>query len=197
VNQVELTIACSKIQDDMRLGDSISINGVCLTVVRYNDEAVTFDLSPETLRQSTFLNRSEGTRVNLERALRLDDRLGGHIVQGHVDALAEIRKINKIGGFYEIDFSLPKTISRYVVKKGSITIDGISLTIADMANDWFRIAIIPHTYEQTVLHTLKVGDSVHIETDVLARYLERLLFQDETGEKKQEITEEFLKKHGF
>lgn len=196
-NQLELTVSCHRIQEDMSIGDSIAVNGVCLTVVRFDSGKVTFELSSETMRNSTFSEQSAGEKLNLERALKLNDRLGGHIVQGHVDCVASVKNIKKAGGFYEIDFTLPAEIRKYVVKKGSITIDGISLTIADLFEDRFRVAIIPHTYEQTALNGRQPGDKVHLESDVLARYIERLLLFEESSEKKQPITEELLKKYGF
>lgn len=196
-SQVALSVDCCAIQDDMKLGDSVSVNGICLTVVRFDSASVTFEISSETIRHSTFINQKAGTRVNLERALKLSDRLGGHIVQGHVDCVSKVKAIKELGGFYEIDFELPTAIKKYVVQKGSITIDGISLTIAELADNWFRVAVIPHTYEQTVLKDRNIGDAVHLETDVIARYIERLLFEESKGKKQAPITEEFLKKHGF
>jgi riboflavin synthase len=196
-NQLELSVFCKQMQADIKLGDSVAVSGVCLTVVRYDQSQVTFELSSETMNSTTFSRQLSGNAVNLERALRLSDRLGGHIVQGHVDSVAQIRGIKKRGGFYEFDFSLPIEIRNYVVKKGSIAIDGVSLTIADLKEEWFRIAVIPHTFEQTILRLKKPGDSVHIETDILARYIERLLVDDKTDLKTGGITAEFLKSHGF
>lgn len=196
-NQLELSVLCKQIQGDMKLGDSVAVSGVCLTVVRYNQNHVTFQLSSETLKSTSFSGQQAGNAVNLERALRLSDRLGGHIVQGHVDGMALIRGINKTGGFYEFDFTLPQDIKNYVVKKGSIAIDGISLTIADLKEDWFRVAVIPHTFEQTVLKYKKPGGTIHIETDILARYIEKLLIGSTNERKTGGLTLEFLKNHGF
>ncbi len=196
-NQVELSVNCQLIQGDMKLGDSVAVNGVCLTVVKFDSSKVTFEISSETVRNSTFFNQKPRSRVNLERALRLSDRLGGHIVQGHVDCVSTVKSIKELDGFFEIDFQLPVDIQQYVVRKGSITIDGISLTIADLDDNWFRVAVIPHTYEQTILRDRGIGDQVHLETDVIARYIERLLIGDDSTIKKQRITEVFLKNHGF
>ncbi len=196
-NQVALSVKCRSIQDDMKLGDSVAVNGICLTVVKFDSANVTFEISSETIRHSTFANQKTGARVNLERALKLNDRLGGHIVQGHVDCVSKVKAIRELGGFFEIDFELPAEIKKYVVQKGSITIDGISLTIAGLADSWFRVAVIPHTYEQTVLKDRSIGDTVHLETDVIARYIERMLFEDSKDSSKAPITKEFLKKHGF
>jgi riboflavin synthase len=181
----------------MKLGDSVAVNGICLTVVKFDTSNVTFEVSSETMLHSTFAEQKTGAGVNLERALKLSDRLGGHLVQGHVDCVSEVKRIKELGGFYEIDFKLPNESQHYIVSKGSITIDGISLTIADLAGDWFRVAVIPHTYEHTVLKDRGIGDKVHLETDVIARYVERLLLRKQSDNKKPPITKEFLKNHGF
>ncbi len=197
-NQLELSVGCQLIQGDLKLGDSVAINGVCLTVTRFSKNQVWFDLSSETLSKTTFSEKHSGNKVNLERALKLGDRLGGHIVQGHVDSCSRVLNIKEMGSFYELDFSLPIDIQKYVIPKGSITINGISLTIALLEKEMFRVAIIPHTFQQTTLSDLKIGDDVHIETDVIAKYIERLLpFQDMNQNRQGNISVDFLKKHGF
>ncbi len=195
-NQSELRVGCGTIQDDLKIGDSVAIDGVCLTVIDYTDSAVGFELSSETLRTSLFAVKGNGTKVNMERALRLGDRLGGHIVQGHVDCRSRVLGIRKIGNFYEIDFSLEQNASKYFVHKGSVAINGISLTIASLMDTEFKVAVIPQTYRQTSLSELEVSGEVHIESDVIARYIERLLpFQDKKG--KSVLTMDFLQDHGF
>ncbi|MBU2513034.1 riboflavin synthase [bacterium] len=196
-SQIELTVTCQMIQEGMKTGDSVAINGVCLTVVRFDKTKAVFQLSPETLTASAFSEHGRGMKVNLERAVRIGDRLGGHIVQGHVDSLAQLLRVKEMGNFFEMDFSFEKEVKQYLVKKGSVAINGISLTIADLNEDYFRVAIIPLTFKETTLRLLKIGDRVHIETDVLARYVERLLFLQNTDKGKETITKEFLENHGF
>ncbi len=197
-DQLELCIGCKLIQGDLKIGDSVAIDGVCLTVVRFNETEGVFELSSETFKNTLFSNKNTGDRVNLERALRLGDRLGGHIVQGHVDSCARLLAIHKAGEFYEIDFSLDQEVKRYVVHKGSIAVNGISLTIASLEEDRFRVAIIPHTFHETSLSNLVVSDEVHIETDMIGRYIERLLpYQNQDKTEVSRITPEFLSEHGF
>ncbi len=195
--QLELTVNAKTIQASMKLGDSVAVNGVCLTVIAFDDAKVSFELSPETLRSTLFGDSAASKEVNLERATRVGDRLGGHIVQGHVDAMAKLIQVKEIGSFFEMDFTVDPAVAKYIVQKGSIAINGISLTIADLKSDYFRIAVIPLTYKETILSNLKVGDQVHIETDILARYVERLLQFDEKEKKNPGITQDFLKNHGF
>lgn len=198
VDQFELSVGCQLIQDDLKLGDSVAIDGVCLTVVRFNATESVFELSSETMHHTLFGKKKTGDRVNLERALRLGDRLGGHIVQGHVDACSTLLAIQKTGEFYEIEFSLDTEVKKYVIHKGSIAINGISLTVASLGETSFSVAIIPHTFHETSLSNLSVSDGVHIETDMIGRYIERLLTsQDQEDSIASKITPEFLKKHGF
>jgi len=194
--QLELKINCREIQSDLKLGDSVAVDGVCLTVTHFNDTGVSFELSSETYKASLFPHKRKDMKVNLERALRLGDRLGGHLVQGHIDSLSKMLQINKMGDFFELDFSLDPKVKKYIVHKGSITINGISLTVSRLREKDFRVAIIPHTYQQTSLSELSVADGVHIETDVIARYIERLLpFQKDQADSG--LTLEFMKEHGF
>ena len=157
-------------------GESIAVSGVCLTVVPPVDPAsLSFDLSSETLARSTLGDLSPGERVNLERALVASDRLGGHIVAGHVDGTAEVLAVGKSGDSWTFTFSLPASLARYAVEKGSIAVDGISLTIAALRDGSFDVAVIPHTFEKTALGGRKPGDRVNLEVDVLGKYVERLL----------------------
>lgn len=197
-NQLELHIGCQLIQQDLKIGDSIAIDGVCLTVVRFDPSESVFELSEETLKNTLFSKKRTGDRVNLERALRLGDRLGGHIVQGHVDSYSKTLAIHRVGEFYEISFSLEPEVKRFVVPKGSISINGISLTVASLEEDRFQVAVIPHTFHQTSLSDLDVSDKVHIETDLIGRYIERLLpYQNHEDTEPSKVTLGFLHKHGF
>lgn len=160
-------------------GESISVSGACLTVEAHDDESFDLFLSEETLRRTYLGELVEGDHVNLERAMPADGRFDGHVVQGHVDGTGEVVSIERLGDDWEFAFSLPADLGRYVVEKGSITVDGISLTVADLADDGrFTVAIIPSTYELTTLSEKDVGDPVHLEVDVMAKYVERLLAAD-------------------
>lgn len=157
------------------LGESVAINGCCLTVVEEVKQILTFDISDETWRRTNLGGFEVGTRVNVERAMRPSTRLGGHIVQGHVDAVGEIIAINPTEGGDEIRFRAPENTGRYLIDKGSITVDGISLTVVQPAGDEFSVWIIPHTKAETNLGDRKIGDSVNLEFDVIAKYVEKLL----------------------
>ena len=161
---------------DARPGESIAVSGVCLTVVPPLDPKVlSFDVSPETLARTNLGSLSPGDAVNLERALSAGDRLGGHIVAGHVDGTAEVLSVRESGDSWTFTFSLPAALARYAVEKGSIAVDGVSLTIAALREASFDVAIIPHTFHETTLGLRKAGDPVNLEVDVLGKYVERLL----------------------
>ena len=173
---VRLRLAADTVLDDVTLGASIAVNGVCLTVVDHDERSFSVDAVPETMTRSNLGGLSVGDRVNLERPVRLDDRLGGHIVQGHVDATATVDDVASLAdGSFEFRFRLTPDIAPYVVEKGSIAIDGISLTVAGLDDHSFTIAVIPHTAEVTTLTDRRPGDLVNIEVDVLAKYVERQL----------------------
>jgi riboflavin synthase len=157
--------------EPVQMGESVAVNGVCLTIVG----PLTFDLSPETLERSSLGDLRPGSKVNLERAMRADGRFGGHIVQGHVDATGEVVSIRPEGNSTVFRFRVPEEGRRYLIDKGSITIDGISLTVVEPQNGEFDVWVIPHTLENTNLGSRKPGDRVNLEYDVLARYLERLI----------------------
>ncbi len=168
-------IHCSTILSDLKEGDSISVSGVCLTALDIGPDGFSADLAPETLRRTSLGDRQVGDLVNLERSLRADARLGGHIVQGHVDGTAELLSLEELGdGNWWLKIRLPPELDRYVVFKGSISIDGTSLTVASLESNILGVTIIPHTFQNTALHTRKPGDRVNIEVDILAKYLEKL-----------------------
>jgi riboflavin synthase len=159
---------------EIAIGDSMAVNGACLTVTGQAGNMLTFDVSPESFSRSTIGSLRSGNIVNLERALKLGDRLGGHIVTGHVDCIASLARSQEHAGNRVLDFTLPPTSNRYLVEKGSVTIDGISLTVNSVSDGGFSVNIIPHTYSRTTLSTLRVGDNVNIETDIIGKYVERL-----------------------
>jgi len=162
--------------DDVTTGESVAVSGVCLTALPgKRTEPLRFDLSPETLSRSTLGALSKGRRVNLERALAAADRFGGHVVAGHVDATTAVTGVERSADFWTVSFALDPSWARYVVEKGSIALDGISLTIASLRDAEFDVAVIPHTWEVTTLSERSVGDRVNVEVDVLAKYVERML----------------------
>lgn len=160
--------------DPWQIGESISVNGCCLTLVA-TEPGLTFDLSDETLRRTSLQRLKLGSKVNLERAMRAGDRFGGHIVQGHVDAVGSVAEIKPVEQGYEVFFDIPTEYDRYLIDKGSITIDGISLTVNEPANGRLWIAVIPHTWKVTTFGTAAVGDPVNLEFDVLAKHVEKLI----------------------
>ncbi len=176
------------------LGESIAVNGACLTVVAAGKGFFEAEISPETLSRTNLSGLSTGGRVNLERPLRMGDRLGGHLVLGHVDGQGKLVHYESKGSFWEVAVEIPATLARYVVEKGSIAMDGISLTIASLSGNLFTVAVIPQTWETTNLHTHQPGDPVNLEADIIAKHLERLM-QPYTPESR--ITPAFLAEHGF
>jgi len=182
-----------------KVGDSIAVDGVCLTVVQLEPQAFRAQLSPETISRTTFKLKKVGDLVNLERALKLGDRLGGHLVTGHVDGVGAIKRIAKMGDYTLIEISIPKDLIQYLVPKGSIAVDGISLTINEVLEDAIRLMIIPHTLAVTTLGVKKVGDLVNLEVDVIAKMVHRFLkpYLSKAEEEKSLLTVEFLKEHGF
>lgn len=171
-----LLIACAGVLSDLTLGSSIAVNGVCVTAVDIREDGFSADLSPETLERTTLGDLHPGARVNLERPLTLQARLGGHLVQGHVDGAGTLEGLQPLGsGNWELLVRVPPELRHFLVYKGSITIDGISLTIAAVEGGVVKVAIIPHTYEVTNLSSRRVGDRVNIECDMIARYVARLL----------------------
>jgi riboflavin synthase len=175
-----LKVKCSKILEDVKKGDSIAVNGACLTAVEIGNNYLVFDVSAETLKRTTLRNFKPGDPVNLERALKLSDRLGGHILQGHVDTVTKLMGVKREGNGFLFTFRLPFEFTHLVVEKGSIGIDGISLTVANLFSDSFTVAVIPHTYENTNLKYKKPGELVNVEFDIIGKYVDRIL---KTGRK--------------
>jgi riboflavin synthase len=182
---------------DVKLGDSIATNGVCLTVVDFSSTSYTADLSIETLQKTGFTDYQAGDKVNLEKAMLPTTRFGGHIVSGHVDGVGEIVERNMVGRAIEFWVSMPEEIAKYVAEKGSITVDGISLTVNDLRKNAFRLTIVPHTGEETTIADFHVGRKVNLEVDVLARYMERLLTSQREQQPESRITMDFLQQNGF
>jgi len=190
-----LTLELPENLTDVQPGDSININGACLTVVEKKGQTIGLDLSTETLQKTVLGDLKEGHFVNLERALKLTDRLGGHIVTGHIDGMGVIVEKRKETDFIHLRIRIPKAISRYVVQKGAIAIDGISLTVNECQEEEVQLALIPYTIEKTTLVEKRVGDRVNVEADILGKYVEKML--DQGGRKSKEIDLTFLKEHGF
>jgi len=186
-----LTIAAKKVLEDVHVGDSIAVNGVCLTVTDFTTTAFTADVMPETFRTTSLRALTTGDGVNLERAMQANGRFGGHIVAGHVDGTATIFKKRRVSNAVYIDLRLDATLTRYCIKKGSITIDGTSLTIFDVREQGITVSLIPHTYAATIFSKKREGEVVNIETDVVAKYVEKLTAN------QTPLTRDFLAQHGY
>jgi riboflavin synthase len=201
----ELSISCNAIRQGLGIGDSVAVNGCCLTVKRLNSEGFTADISYSTLNSTTFKYVNPGEAVNLEDSLRLSDKLGGHFVTGHIDTTIKFLGIKKIGNSFELSLELPQQFYSNIAAKGSVAVDGISLTVAETGRDFFTAAIIPHTYENTCLKIKKPGELMNLEIDLLSRYINRLLKRPESDEEDANIKQlqsdtalkEKLKKYGF
>ena len=170
-----LTVGAKKVLDNLKIGDSVAVNGVCLTVVRMDEGGFTADVMPETVRLTNIGSLQPGSKVNLERTLRLCDGLDGHIVSGHVEGLGTISEQRPEGIAVVVTIDTPPELLKYIIKKGSIAIDGISLTVTEVTDTSFSVSLIPHTAKETTLGFKKVGDSVNLETDILGKYVERML----------------------
>lgn len=192
----KLHIASGLPAAEICLGDSIAVNGVCLTVVAMGAGQFAFDVSPESMARTVFRNLRPGIPVNLERAVRLGDRLGGHLVSGHVDCIAVVTERREQSGNLLFSFRLPSRFAKYLIEKGSVAIDGISLTVNTVSADGFSINVIPHTAAQTTLQLRAVGEEVNIETDIIGKYVERLLGSRNITE-NQGVSLELLAKSGF
>ncbi len=194
-NGARIKISADTVTENTNAGDSIAVNGVCLTALNIEKDSFAADVSEETLRKSTFGRLKPGAKVNLERAVTPSTRLGGHIVQGHVDGRGKFVSAVQNGDFRTVRIEFPKEIGQYLVYKGSISVEGISLTIADLQKNYFEIAVIPKTWELTNLSVLKPGDEVNLEADIIAKYVERILLYGRP--QTENITMEKLSKLGF
>ena len=183
-----LTVAARKVLDNLKIGDSVAVNGVCLTVVVLGSGEFTADVMPETVRLSNLRDLRSGDRVNLERTLRLMDGLDGHIVSGHVEGIGVIAKCRQDGIANVVTVKTPPELMRYILHKGSIAIDGISLTVTDVTEDTFSVSLIPHTSKETTLGFKTVGDEVNLETDIIGKYVEQMLKFGNKAEKKDETS---------
>ncbi len=194
----KIHIQAKTVLEGTKIGDSIAVNGVCLTVINLAAASFTADVMPETLNRSSLGKLKMGSSVNLERAMAADGRFGGHIVSGHIDGTGMIQKITKDGNAIRYRITASKPVMRGIVEKGSIAIDGISLTVAEANKDWFEVSIIPHTMSETILEGKRVGEMINLENDIIGKYVERLLSFEEEEEKKQSsLTKEFLLRAGF
>lgn len=196
---IRLKIACPSLDmGDVALGDSIATNGVCLTVVAYSDHYYEADVSVETIKRTGFSDYTEGQPVNLEKALQANARLGGHIVSGHVDGVGEIVSISKNARAVEIWVKAPDDLAKYIAHKGSITVDGVSLTVNQVDGASFLLTLVPHTMQETIIGVYEAGTKVNLEVDVIARYLERLLLGDKAAHtESSDISMAFLAEHGY
>ncbi len=194
-----ITISAAKVLTQLKVGDSVSVNGVCLTATSVGETNFSCDISEETLRLSSFKQTKQGTRVNLERSLMLGGRLGGHIVLGHVDGVGRLLSKTPSGEGYVLSFYFPKDLERYLVYKGSIAVDGVSLTIASLKKESFAVAAIPLTLKETNLDLLHVGDTVNLEVDILGKYFERFFQLGINGGdiKSNPLSLEYLQSQGF
>lgn len=193
-----ITIQANTVMEDIHLGDSIAMNGVCLTVTSFDRNSYSVDVMHETLRRTNLGALKGGSRVNLERAMAADGRFGGHIVAGHVDGTGVITSMKQDDNAVWIDIETDASVLKYIVEKGSITIDGISLTVAQVDSRSFAVSVIPHTGMHTTLLEKKPGDSVNLETDMIGKYVEKLLgYQEQEQKPKSNITMEFLMENGF
>ena len=197
-----LTIAGSRIFEDMKVGDSIAVNGVCLTVSAFERNRFSADVMHETLERSTLGALRPGEKVNLERALAADGRFGGHIVSGHIDGRGTIQKIRRDDNAIVYTIAAAPELMRYIVQKGSIAVDGISLTVASLGDRDFSVSIIPHTAKGTILSQKEIGDVVNLENDVIGKYVERLLIFDGDAKagasaQRSTISMDFLAQHGY
>ncbi|MGI2065470.1 riboflavin synthase [Shewanella sp. MF08487] len=197
-DDIRLTVASGKLDlNDVRLGDSIATNGVCLTVVQQLADGYVADVSAETVSLTGFANYKVGSKVNLEKAVTPTTRLGGHMVSGHVDGIATVEQRLVRGQAIEFWLAAPAELGRYIAHKGSITIDGVSLTVNEVDGSRFRLTIVPHTAGETTLISLQAGDKVNIEVDLIARYLERLMNYDGKDNKSGGVTMDMLARAGF
>lgn len=189
-----LTVSAQKVLSDVHIGDSIAVNGTCLTVCRFDAHSFSADVMPETMRRTNLGRFSPGTPVNLERAMPANGRFGGHIVSGHIDGTGTVTSLRREDNAVWVTIAAESTLLRYIVEKGSIAVDGISLTVAAVTEQDFSVSVIPHTGSETTLLTKKPGDAVNLECDIVAKYIEKLCGH---ARKSSGISQDFLAEHGF
>lgn len=198
---LRMTVRAAFDLDGSRIGDSISVNGACLTAVGIESRTFTVDVSPETLSKSTFRRAAAGEIVNLERALRMGDRIDGHLVTGHLDGTGTVVGIKAAGNARVFQFRAPELVTRYMIQKGSVAVDGISLTINTVSHQGFAVSVIPHTAQVTTLGRKKIGDTVNLEADMIGKYVERFTMQPREAAVQKapaaDIDREFLARYGF
>lgn len=194
MQSMKITVISPKIVSDVKLGDSIAVNGVCLTVTQYNEQELTMDVMPETVKATNLQQLVVGNAVNLERAMPANGRFGGHFVSGHVDGVGKILRKRPMANAVYIDIALSEQLTSYCIPKGSITIDGTSLTLFYVDKNSVTVSLIPHTYKETVLGIKNVGALVNIETDLIGKYI---MHQLHRGQQTSAITKDYLAKHGF
>lgn len=195
-NGKRFEISAKSILDDAKVDDSIAVNGCCLTAVKVTADGFSAEAVEESLKKTTLGNLKTGSKVNLERAMRLTDRLGGHFVLGHVDGVGTIQSIQQRSASWWVGVKLPESLMKYCIPVGSIAVDGISLTIAEIKNDMIYLSIIPHTWTHTILYLKKTGDAVNIETDMIGKYIEKF-FHANKQEQTKPLTEARLKELGY
>jgi len=191
---MNITVVSPKMVADVKLGDSIAVNGVCLTVTRFNEQELTMDVMPETVKATNLRQLTVGDAVNLERAMPANGRFGGHFVAGHVDGIGKIVRKRPMANAVYIDIELSEELTSFCIPKGSITIDGTSLTLFHVDKNSVTVSLIPHTYKETVLGTKNIGALVNIETDLVGKYI---IHQLQRGQQSSTITKDYLMKHGF
>lgn len=192
-----IMISASKVLENTNIGDSIAVNGVCLTVTDMTKSSFSADVMAETVRRTSLAELKSGSRVNLECAMSAEGRFGGHIVSGHIDGTGIISDFKKEDNAVWITISADSSILKYIVEKGSVAIDGVSLTVAEVTDKFFRVSIIPHTQSETTLISKKTGSKVNLECDIIGKYVEKLLFYRDKSDKKNGMTMDFLYENGF
>ena len=195
-----LSISCRKVLENVQIGDSIAVNGICLTVTHFDFQKFTADVMPETIRRTSIDGLRKGSLVNLERAVTPLSHMGGHIVSGHIDGVGVIRSMKQEGNAILLSVDTDEKILRYIVEKGSVALDGISLTVASVRESGFTVSLIPHTRDVTNLHEKKPGHLINIETDIIGKYVEKMVHHNEVQNDRisdSKLTREFLLEHGF
>lgn len=194
---LKIVISAKLILNDLKIDDSVSINGVCQTAVKVSPDSFEVTAVEETIKKTTFGLLKNGEEVNLERALTLSTRLGGHIVQGHADTTGIVKRINKLGTGIEVWIDFPKEYEKNIVNSGSIAVEGVSLTVAEVKNNSFKLSLIPHSWDNTTLKKLKIGSKVNLEFDILGKYIEKLYSSNNTSVKNKSLLERFIDQPEF